>query len=310
MRKISTILLSSVIIATSVGSTFARPFPDVQDNYVYKDAIEYMKTNDIVSGFSDGEFKPDRTITRAEFTKILINQQFPNIMMGSNYSELVNIDCIGGLGTVTKPHYYGEFSDVETYSPAEKGYVHGVYIDIPAKGNKFAPYICVAKKKGIIDGYFDGTFRPDQAITIAEASKIISNTYGLTNNPVTSGQGKFKVFLDALIAKNALPYPISGYYLTRAEMAEIIFRIETNATNKTSPSYSSFNSAMAEDYCIMNGGEPSYVGCGNLTLEKCTSLGGEYRDFSCWNSPSYPPGMEPEIPECMKNTLYMCNFLF
>jgi polyhydroxybutyrate depolymerase len=51
----------------------------------------------------------------------------------------------------------------------------------------FAPYVCSAKTRGIIKGYPDGTFKPDEAVNFAEAIKMILHAYG---QDVTEGTGK------------------------------------------------------------------------------------------------------------------------
>jgi len=42
----------------------------------------------------------------------------------------------------------------------------------------FAPFVCYAKEQGWINGYADGTFKPDAAVNTAEAIKMIVNVYG------------------------------------------------------------------------------------------------------------------------------------
>lgn len=41
------------------------------DNHWAKEEIQYMMDKNIVSGYPDGNFKPDKQITRAEFVKII-----------------------------------------------------------------------------------------------------------------------------------------------------------------------------------------------------------------------------------------------
>jgi len=41
----------------------------------------------------------------------------------------------------------------------------------------YIPHVCYAESRGWIDGYSDGTFRPDQTINKAEALKILINTF-------------------------------------------------------------------------------------------------------------------------------------
>jgi hypothetical protein len=272
MKRIKKILITSLILTISVAPILARPFPDVQDNYVYKDAIEYMKTNNIVSGFSDGEFKPDRTITRGEFTKILIGSRYSkdeidncmtnhymewgegerDYIFGNMYNESVGWVYYGSPTGHWPPTFSSIFQDVEwgiaekctpgeifpnkNVCPNSGSYFFNSVGDYPHFNPPFHKYICIAKTKGIIDGYSDGNFRPDQEITVAEASKIVSNTYNLTNNQETSGDHKFKPFIDALSEKKALPITLTDY-LKRGEMAEIIYRLMTNNQTKQSLTY-------------------------------------------------------------------------
>ncbi|MBT4917373.1 hypothetical protein HN709_00115 [Candidatus Peregrinibacteria bacterium] len=43
----------------------------------------------------------------------------------------------------------------------------------------FAPYVCLAKEKGIVDGHEDGYFRPGDEANMAEAFKIVINAFDL-----------------------------------------------------------------------------------------------------------------------------------
>ena len=112
----------------------ASVFSDI-DSSPYQDAISYMQTNGIVSGYSDGTFKPAAEINRAEFTKILVQSAFSK--------------------------------ELETSA------AQACFTDVKAS-DWFSKYVCLAKDKGIITGYSDGTFHPGQSINAAEALKIFS----------------------------------------------------------------------------------------------------------------------------------------
>ncbi|MFA7685981.1 MAG: S-layer homology domain-containing protein [Candidatus Gracilibacteria bacterium] len=49
----------------------AATFSDVQGDNTYYDAVEYLKEKDIINGYNDGTFGPDKAINRAEATKII-----------------------------------------------------------------------------------------------------------------------------------------------------------------------------------------------------------------------------------------------
>ncbi len=180
------------------SSALAQSFSDVPASHPYAEAIEYVKTQSIVSGYRDGTFKPDSTINRAEFLKILLE------------AKIKNSDII--LNCIEQP-----FSDVLITE-------------------WYADYTCFAKEQGIIKGYNDGTFRPTQNISFAEASKIIVNTM---IEKTDSGVGEiwYEPFIGKLEMRNAIPDSLilfkgpsdAGYKesanITRGEMAYLIYSI-------------------------------------------------------------------------------------
>lgn len=91
----------------------------------------------LISGYPDGEFKPDHPVTRAELT-VLINRAF-----GFTETKKVN------------------FSDISS----SKWYYSS---------------ILQANAAGYVQGYADGTFKPDQKINRQEMAVIISKLLKLT----------------------------------------------------------------------------------------------------------------------------------
>ncbi|WP_312117210.1 outer membrane protein assembly factor BamB family protein [Brevibacillus reuszeri] len=118
-------------VLTVVEATNASPEADFSlsdiDRHWAKNAIIEAVSKGIVYGYPDGTFKPDRTVTRAEFAVLLMN--------------------------ALKPAGKGEaliFKDKDAIGPwAEK-------------------QIAQCVELGIINGYSDGTFRPNKTITHAE----------------------------------------------------------------------------------------------------------------------------------------------
>ncbi len=104
---------------------------------------ERLKNYGIMVGDPDGNFNPYRILSRAELTKIAV------VMSNPNFAETV----------IEQP---AEFTDVD----AE----HWAY-----------PYIAYAKQADIIDGYPDGSFKPESDITCAEAAKVFVSLLGYTS---------------------------------------------------------------------------------------------------------------------------------
>jgi protein-disulfide isomerase len=108
-------------------------------------------------------------------------------------------------------------------------------IDISASGNCFydvkvewfASYVCYAKEHGIIKGYEDGYFRPDNNISFAEAAKIIIMGIDGSSIPDTVGVEWYVPYVEKLKYYNAIPgtinfKPPNTTYITRGEMAYMI----------------------------------------------------------------------------------------
>lgn len=177
----------------------AADFTDIA-NTLYEDGIQYLFDEEIVTGYSDGSFRPNSTINRAEFTKIVIL---------AVYSENTVNAC--DLDTLT-------FSDVSASA-------------------WYAPYICLAAEKNIIDGYSDNTFRPTKEINFVEASKVIVNTLG--DETAADPEVWYKPFVLKLGEAKAIPTAITSFshFITRGEMAEMIWRIQENIKDKASTNY-------------------------------------------------------------------------
>lgn len=204
-------------------------FPDVPSNHPNYDSILYVQEQGIVSGYPDKTFHPDQSINRAEFTKIVTLTKYGQAM----------IDMCGSRA---------QFSDV----PPDAWYIK---------------YVCRAKDSGLITGYPDRTFRPEQNINFVEASKILSlaafNSVNL-DLPEDTGGPWYDIYVRYLTERNAIPVSIASFdhYLTRGEMAEIIYRLKENITTKTS---ATFGQSVVQP--------PSSVGpCGSLIFDAETGL--------------------------------------
>lgn len=171
-------------------------FSDVSSGDEGSTAIQYVKDRGIVKGYSDLSFRPDATINRAEFTKIIV--------------EAV-------VGQEPLEHAGSCFSDVES----------GVW---------FYPYVCYANRVGWINGYPDGSFGPANMITFVEAAKIVSIAYG---SSAETDVIWYRPYVMELVNKKAAPASVDNVsdQLTRAEMAEIIYRLNENIRNLSSKTY-------------------------------------------------------------------------
>ena len=198
--------LSLTGVAMAADTTFpTQPFSDVSKTSPHYDAIEYLRQNKVLVGYEDGTFKPNARINRAEFVKLITNPFLMN-------TERMN-ECLGNYNRQTDSKIF--FSDV----PLQAWY---------------AREVCHSYEKGIIKGYPDGTFRPTNNIIFAEAAKMIAGVFSLS---VAQEQNPwYKPYVDHLSSKNAIPTSVRSLAtpITRGEMAEMIYRLKADKTNKAS----------------------------------------------------------------------------
>lgn len=223
MFKKFSIFVIMAFLVTPILAVPAPPVgpPDILSHHVNYDAIMYVYQQGIVSGYSDGQFKPSNEITRFEFTKILIN---------AIYTEAEINQCI--------------FDN-------NNGHRNAIFPDVVGNdGIKWGNYICMAKYEDIVSGYEDGTFRGNQSITFGEASKVISNAFGYTNGNENDSNHKFGAYIKQLTDRKTIPTSIryTDDLIDRGEMAEMVYRLKLNIGNKTNRTYEELVGITTDNY--------------------------------------------------------------
>ncbi len=140
MKKAKTTFFLILSLLLLNQQSFA--FSDIKEGSKHYVEINYLKENGIIEGYSDNTFKAKQEINRAEALKIFMES-----------AKVLTKEEISSLEINEKPFTDTELSDW------------------------FTPYVFVAKEKGIINGYPDGSFKPSQAIKLVEALKIYLESY-------------------------------------------------------------------------------------------------------------------------------------
>jgi len=101
----------------------------------------------------------------------------------------------------------------------------------------FAKYVCFSKIRNFIIGYPDGNFNPSDNINFAEIAKILVNVSGLTVTP--DSDIWYRPYAEKLAELQAIPLSVTSFSqkVTRAEMAEMIYRLRAGVTSKPSRTY-------------------------------------------------------------------------
>ena len=156
-KRILAMMISVMMILSSVavfadGKTSTTAFSDVLGDEAYADAIVTLNLMGVINGYPDGTFKPSDNVTRAEFTAMLI--------------RTLNLASAGSPSAAELP-----FTDVD---------------DNDSSINWAIPCINTAYGMGVINGYEDATFRPNNNVAYEEAIKMIVCTLGYGNGVDTS----------------------------------------------------------------------------------------------------------------------------
>ena len=125
-------------------SDLTCPLSDVDSTAWYADAVTWAYNTGVVSGYEDGTFRPDRTITRQEMAVM-----FYGMLFGTD-SILIEDDIKLALGT---------FKD----------------------GDQIAAWareaVAVCRIRGFMVGDDNGCFRPDAGLTRAELAQVFCTFY-------------------------------------------------------------------------------------------------------------------------------------
>ncbi len=150
----------------------------------YASAITRLSERGIVEGYGDGTFRPKAAINRAEFLKILMESRFQGRI----------------------PTDFRCFTDLDTQTP-----------------QWYAQTTCAARELGIVEGYPDGTFRPERMVQLDEALKMAMLTYSIT--PEKTDGAWYERYLNEARARGILTVLLKNpaHILTRGEMAEITY---------------------------------------------------------------------------------------
>ena len=196
-----------------------------------------------INGYPDGSVKPEGNVTRAETAAILYRimgsecQKYYRSTV-SSYSDVAHSDwyntyvaTLENAGVIVDTRTNGKFRPNDAITRAELASMIAQFAGIEsASAAKFndvgtiywaAKEIAIAAKMGWINGYPDGSFRPDRNVTRAELMAMVNRALGRTpqsEDDLLSGMKTWKdnanvnawYYLDVQEATNSHTYTKSG----------------------------------------------------------------------------------------------------
>ncbi len=221
-KKILVHTALTVCIASPSSAFAQRSFPDVPSDHPSYAAIEALAGEGIVEGNPDGTFRPDATINRAEFVKIVASAVETERGVEDSKASMCE-------------------------RAADFGFWSDRFFDVRVT-DWYAQFVCVAFWHGLLNGYPDGTFRPSASISFVEAAKVVANATGFTEqNNLTEVQRQgghfsdswFVPYVQYLSLRGAIPPSIQRFeqLITRGEMAEMYWRLRSRTTDLPAQTY-------------------------------------------------------------------------
>ena len=197
MKRVIALLLSfSVLLSMISAICYAKEFPDVDASHWGLPYIDKLSDEGIINGYNDGTYKPEGTVKRSEFLKLVMASCIPDDIdfddvpssfdhWAAPYAWLAESYGIIEAGEYTLENVEEPITRLEMArligkadlnvkeSGIEKTSGDVTFIDIGDLNPIDFTYIdhCVAS--GLIKGYDDGTFKPEKTMTRAEAATMI-----------------------------------------------------------------------------------------------------------------------------------------
>lgn len=200
MKKNYLIALVLVLITMLSTTVFAANFSDLQKGHWAYEPIMEMANKGILNGYPDGTFLPDKSITRAEFAKILVLALDLETNGKTIEFQDVSRNDWSYKYVQAAAKYLSAYRDDRNnlmYMPDAKAVREDVAVAIViASGhendkyslktlNKFSDkdqissnlrkYVAIAVENGLMSGHSNGTFEPRGYLTRAQVSKLMKN---------------------------------------------------------------------------------------------------------------------------------------
>jgi len=143
MKKFLSLVLAMVMVTSLFAMTTTAGAADFTDgkDVTYQEAIDVISAIKVVDGYTDGSFRPATQLNRGQAAKIITN-----LILGPSVAAELNVSA-------------------------------APFKDVPAS-HTFAAAISYCSQQKIINGYGDGTFKPDGTLTGYAFLKMLLGALG------------------------------------------------------------------------------------------------------------------------------------
>ncbi|MCC5910056.1 MAG: S-layer homology domain-containing protein [Clostridiaceae bacterium] len=187
---------------------YLQKFSDVPQDYWAFMYIAEMEERGVLQGYPDGRFRPENVVSRAEFAKVMVSAAGLTVERGekSSFEDVKLTDWHLPFVEVSKNYLTGYRNqsgqlffkpdsptlreDVAVALVKLKGYdtkladesiIRAMFKDFDGISNSARSYVAIAVENGLISGYGDETFKPQNPVTRAEAATLLWRAYQYGN---------------------------------------------------------------------------------------------------------------------------------
>ena len=250
-------VLAVCMLVSMVPTALAADRSEIENHWA-KEPLSYFIDQNWMQGYEDGTYKPDQTITRAEFMTLLNKvcgytqrddaaaKKFTDVPEGAWYFGNISIALAAGYvsGTgdttmspndpITREQAFAMVARIAN-AVSDDLTVLDKFSDIQKASAYAKPYLAALTKLGYVAGYEDGTVLPKANITRAEAVQVmykaldlLTTRYVLMNIPYDqfyADELKNDVAVDgvtsATLNKTRTPSLVGGSYHVDAKGTDI-----------------------------------------------------------------------------------------
>lgn len=165
-----------------------------------------------ITGYSDGSFAPENTITRAEVATIFYRLLLETDVQKASFTDVKSdawyydaVTTLAGMGILqgyedgtfrpSNPINRAEFATIATRFASATQTEAITFPDV-AEDVWYYQAVCMASAFGWVNGYEDGTFRPNNLINRSESVKIVNRMLGRVADTAAIDSGTGTRFTD------------------------------------------------------------------------------------------------------------------
>ena len=199
--KLRRLLIGFLTVLLLSAAVSAAEYSDVSDAHWANEQIVYLQ--DEITGYPDGTFRPEKTVSRAEFLTLFARIAFPDewkqaegdewwkaaydvctshrllddtagsrseAMPRGDLAALLDRFCSGWGGVHERADAANQLNINWTEQRMESPEWQPLWPDAAEYGNS----VLVCANQGLLTGYPDGSFKPGKGVTRAEAAAILA----------------------------------------------------------------------------------------------------------------------------------------